>query len=68
MTPQAYESRRVNFVAQDGSSEFISSLAFICADGTAGPMRVPTERHDCYGSAQLGLFSDLLGLSVCLAY
>ena len=37
MTRQAYESGRVNSVRQDGSREFISLLAFICADGTAGP-------------------------------
>ena len=37
MTRQAYESGRVNSARQDRSREFISLLAFICADGTAGP-------------------------------
>ena len=37
MTRQAYESGHVNSARQDGSREFISLLAFICADGTAGP-------------------------------
>jgi hypothetical protein len=37
MTRQAYESGRVNSARQDGSREFISLLAFICADGTTSP-------------------------------
>lgn len=37
MTKKAYDSGRVRYVAQDGSREFISLLAGICADGTALP-------------------------------
>ena len=37
MTKEAYNSGRVRYVQQDGSREFISLLACVCADGTALP-------------------------------
>ena len=37
MTLKEYQSGRVNSAKQDGSREFISLLASICADGTAPP-------------------------------
>ena len=37
MTLEAFESGRITFATQDGSREFISLLACICANGTALP-------------------------------
>src|SRR4051812_37528704 len=37
MTREAYERGRIVSASQDGSREFISLLACICADGTAIP-------------------------------
>jgi DDE superfamily endonuclease len=37
MTRKAYEQGRVRYFQQDGSREFISLLACVCADGTALP-------------------------------
>jgi hypothetical protein len=37
MTKEAYNSGRVRYIQQDGSREFISLLACICADGSALP-------------------------------
>ena len=36
MTREAFESGRVSHARQDGSREFLSLLAYICADSTAG--------------------------------
>jgi hypothetical protein len=38
MTKKVYDSGRVIANAQDGSREFISLLAGICANGTAFPL------------------------------
>jgi hypothetical protein len=37
MTLQAYKEARIKHAQQDGSREFISLLACICADGSALP-------------------------------
>jgi hypothetical protein len=37
MTKEAYNQGRIRYFQQDGSREFISLLACICADGTALP-------------------------------
>ena len=37
MTKKMYDSERITTAKQDGSREFISLLASICADGTALP-------------------------------
>jgi hypothetical protein len=37
MTKEAYKQGRIRHFQQDGSREFISLLACICADGTALP-------------------------------
>jgi hypothetical protein len=37
MTKEAYKRGRIRNTQQDGSREFISLLAYVCADGTATP-------------------------------
>jgi DDE superfamily endonuclease len=37
MTKKAYKQGRIRYFQQDGSREFISLLACVCADGTALP-------------------------------
>jgi DDE superfamily endonuclease len=37
MTKEAYKSGRIRFAARDGNREFISLLAYACADGTSIP-------------------------------
>jgi hypothetical protein len=37
MTKEAYKQGRIRHSQQDGSREFISLLAYICANGTATP-------------------------------
>ena len=38
MTKDAYKQGRIRNSQQDGSREFISLLACVCADGTATPL------------------------------
>jgi hypothetical protein len=38
ITKQAYDSGKITVAKQDGSREFISLLASICADGTKIPL------------------------------
>ena len=37
MSLEAFKSERIQYASKDGSIEFISLLACICADGTALP-------------------------------
>jgi hypothetical protein len=37
MTKETYKQGRIRFSQQDGSREFISLLACVCANGTALP-------------------------------